>query len=184
MRRSGGISGRAWPQSGLLCQQALKGLPQCVRSRIGGGELRQCAGRRFQGAALVCGLGLAQSAIVRGRQVRQRQARQYLQSGVGVQHLAAFTPCAIKHDEPQRARCGRRARPRRAGCQAQRAAVGCWRVQQNAVARHIVRVPWRVQPVVQLHGVELFTHFQSAALQAQVQQARRALGLQHFRRVL
>lgn len=132
---------------------------------------------------------------------RQRQPLHAVQLRIEGQHLAALAPGAIQHHQPQLVRSQRvrlqrvrvqrvrvqrvvlqrvrSQRPRRIGFRRQQARSGFarrLRIQQQVATRPLQR---RVQ-----RGTEHLAGQQPAAGQAQVQQARTALGLRDLHRVL
>lgn len=133
---------------------------------------------RFQRRQLVRRMRLA-DPVARRRHVAQRQARQALQRGIQVQHLAALAPGAVQHGEPEQAGLGQQGLvQRRRRRDAQRRVAGRVGIQQDGGSAA------RFQQAGELGGIEGFADGQAAARQAQVQQARAVLGVAHFERML
>lgn len=164
------ISGwvQARKKSSLLLHKTVKRLQQRPVSGVIALQLGQRQRGRFQRRQLVRRVRLA-NPISRRRHVVQGDARQPLQPGIHVEHLAALAPGGVDDDEPQPAGLRRQARLEGGRRLARRLGI-----QQH---RH---APVRMQQRVQAGIGERLPDFQPAAAQAQVQQARAVLGVAHF----
>ncbi len=115
------------------------------------------------------------NGIHRSGRIPQRQARQALQGGALVQHLAALAPGGVQHHQAQLCRVHELRRIQ--GCWHGVACVIGGRVEQHGV-------PGLLQQCLQGRCVKALAHHHAAVGQAQVQQARAVLGVPHLQRVL
>ena len=167
--------------AGLRPQPGLKHRLQTIRlgptQRV---QLHQGGHTGLKAGQLVRLLRFA-NAVLGGGQIHQRQTRQGLQQRVQVEHLAAFAPCAIKHDQTQLLQLSGLHPQRRQGrgrVQWQLRIGGTGWVQQNAA------LIGGSQPLRQLGRGKALPHFESAAWQAQMQQPGGVFGVAVLQGVL